>query len=337
LTRDFIGFLDSVYDLDADEATWLRGVARAARRGFGFATNGAYALRYDASDPRAFAISSFEDDGMAPRLAEHFRVDVAGFYAARPQLVTAMFQRTASGSARATAGVGRTTVWRGLGSMGVVDVVGINGLNPHGRGVHVGVATPALHQFSRAETTVWRRLSAHLAAGERLRNRLGRLTAAQVVDSADAVLTTSGKVLHATGESKLAQAREALHAAVIGIGRARGSLRRRDPDKSVEQWRALADARWSLIEHFEKDGKHYLLAQRNDPSTAPIEVLSDRERQVVALVALGQTNKLVAYELGIASSTVSVLLGRACRKLGVRTRDGVIAAYARWASPRPKP
>ena len=43
-------------------------------------------------------------------------------------------------------------------------------------------------------------------------------------------------------------------------------------------------------------------------------------RQVVALVALAHYNKLIGYELGLGFSTVRVLIHRAARKLGCRTR-----------------
>ena len=332
--RDYIGFIDAAYDFASDDESWLRGLARAARLGFGIENLGAYALRYDASAPAAFKVTAFEDDGMAAPLAEHFRVDVARFYAGHPELVAAAFRRTACGPAGAIPGMKRATVWAGLATIGVGDVAGINGLNPRGKGAHVGVPIPRIVRFDRDELTVWQRLAAHLAAAERLRDRV-RMTTDRA-GAADAVLSPRGKLLHATGESKVARARAALHEAVIDMEKARGALRRRDPARSVAMWRALADARWSLVEHYETDGKRYLLAERNDPATAPLDVLSARERQVVALVAMGQSNKLVAYELGIAASTVSVLLGRACRKLGAKTRGELTAAYLRCSKPRPE-
>jgi DNA-binding NarL/FixJ family response regulator len=48
--------------------------------------------------------------------------------------------------------------------------------------------------------------------------------------------------------------------------------------------------------------------------------LTARERQVAALAALGHANKVIAFELGIAQSTVAVLLSRAAHKLGAPTR-----------------
>jgi DNA-binding CsgD family transcriptional regulator len=44
--------------------------------------------------------------------------------------------------------------------------------------------------------------------------------------------------------------------------------------------------------------------------------LTDRERQVFTYAAMGQSNKLIAYSLGLAVSTVAAHLERARRKLG---------------------
>jgi DNA-binding NarL/FixJ family response regulator len=43
--------------------------------------------------------------------------------------------------------------------------------------------------------------------------------------------------------------------------------------------------------------------------------LTEREQQVLTLIETGRTRKEVAFDLGIAHSTVRVLLGRAVRKL----------------------
>jgi DNA-binding CsgD family transcriptional regulator len=46
-------------------------------------------------------------------------------------------------------------------------------------------------------------------------------------------------------------------------------------------------------------------------------------RVISLLTALGHANELIAYELGLAHSTVSVLLACARAKLGARTRPGI--------------
>ncbi len=65
--------------------------------------------------------------------------------------------------------------------------------------------------------------------------------------------------------------------------------------------------------------------------TIPLAELSSRETNAVALAAEGHGNKEIAYRMTIAASTVSVLLHRAARKLGVRSRPELVAAYRRRA------
>ena len=84
----------------------------------------------------------------------------------------------------------------------------------------------------------------------------------------------------------------------------------------VELWRALISGRWSVVEHFERDGKRYYLAHKNDPELAADRALTPRERQVFGYAELGHSDKLIAYSLGLSLSTVSTLLSSARRKLG---------------------
>jgi DNA-binding CsgD family transcriptional regulator len=97
-------------------------------------------------------------------------------------------------------------------------------------------------------------------------------------------------------------------------------MRRKDPDEAVALWRALVAGRWSLVEHFDHDGRRYLLARRNEPVAAKLAGLSLVEREVLALAALGHTNKLIAYQLGLTPSAVAMRLSRVAKKLGVSTR-----------------
>jgi len=58
--------------------------------------------------------------------------------------------------------------------------------------------------------------------------------------------------------------------------------------------------------------------------------LSPREREVLQLVAAGQTNRAIGLELSISEETVKTLLSRIYGKLGVRRRaEAVSAAHER--------
>jgi DNA-binding NarL/FixJ family response regulator len=66
-----------------------------------------------------------------------------------------------------------------------------------------------------------------------------------------------------------------------------------------------------------------------------VRALSTRERQVVSLLALGHSDKWIAYELGIGEGTVAAAIHTALRKLGVK-RSGDLAAvrHALGAAPQ---
>jgi DNA-binding NarL/FixJ family response regulator len=74
-----------------------------------------------------------------------------------------------------------------------------------------------------------------------------------------------------------------------------------------------------LLRHFRKTSP--------GRSTVPVNVLTDRETDVVRAVARGQTNNEIAAELFVAVSTVKTHLAAAQAKLGVRNRVEVAA----WA------
>ena len=213
---------------------------------------------------------------------------------------------------------------------GLRDSIGMLTIDPSGLGVLVNVGLARAQETTPAFRLRWARVMAHVGAGLRLR----RLAAGEP----EAVLDAAGKVHHATGVAKGKEARAALRFAARAIDRARA--KRADPDEATRLWRALVEGRWTLVDQFESDGRRYLLARPNPVPTNGAARLSKREEQVVALAALGRTNKLIAYELGLSVGTEATLLARAASKLGVRSRSGLIAEWqrresAREASPRP--
>lgn len=314
-----VSLIESAYRIDLSTEAWLQHVAAAASAALG-SSKGAVAFRYDASQGNWVHVGARGLHGIhAAFPAEFFNQPDAS-----PQAVAAImriFKTLRVGSLRDFIEHER------LGKLGEVldryeigGMVGVNGLDPSARGCMLLIAHRGGHVGSRAVHT-WHRLAAHISAGNRLRGLLESAleTNPDPTHCAEAVLASSGKMEHAQGPARHRSAREALRDALVRIHAARSG--RHDAGRSVSLWRGLVAGRWSLVEHFERDGRRYYLAHKNDPELAPDRTLTPREKQVLAYAELGYSNKLIAYSLGLSSSTVSTQLAKARRKIGKAVTD----------------
>ena len=89
----------------------------------------------------------------------------------------------------------------------------------------------------------------------------------------------------------------------------------------------------TLIDQFERDDRRWVLAIDNRPAPVGLAKLSEREREVVRQAILGLSNKVTAYNIGLAHSTVRVLLARAAAKLGAGSRAELVARPLPGAAP----
>ncbi len=164
----------------------------------------------------------------------------------------------------------------------------------------------------------WRRIAAHLVAGYRLARQRESLV--------DAVFSPAGRLLHRERAVGREQS-EALGGAARAIDRARGPLRHTDPDRALRIWRDLVGGRWSLVDHFDHDGRRFVVAKRNAPNKRSWSALTEREARVVAQMALGQSHKIIADALGISITAVASDLASARTKMGARSRLELAASY----------
>jgi DNA-binding CsgD family transcriptional regulator len=79
-----------------------------------------------------------------------------------------------------------------------------------------------------------------------------------------------------------------------------------------------------IIFDIEVDGSRYLIVRLPRPNQLPVQ-LSPRESEIVRLVALGHSNKIIADVLNISSWTVCTHLRRIFAKLGVGSRAAMVA------------
>ncbi len=199
------------------------------------------------------------------------------------------------------------------------DAVGLRANATPRSGIILTTHVAAGHRLRHRE--LWTRFASHLGAALRMR----RLKAEPSPNTARAVLLPNGRVEHADTEA--IEARAPLGTAARAIDRARGKLRRLDPEAAAAMWRTLVRGEWSLVDWYDHDGKRFLLAQENRIPSRSRPALTLREEQVVACAAMGHSNKLIAYDLGISVGSVAVLLGRAARKLGVSGRVALVRAF----------
>jgi DNA-binding CsgD family transcriptional regulator len=198
------------------------------------------------------------------------------------------------------------------------DTLGLIAADPSGHGCVFFRNEDNPRPVSRRATVLWERVAAHLVTGYRL--------ARESQGKAEAVLEPGGKVVHRENEVTREDA-SALSDAAKGIDRARGRLRRVDPERALSLWQGLVSGRWSLVDQFDNDGRRFVMAKRNAITPRGWDVLSERQTQILAYLAEGQAPKIIAYQLGLSMTTVSSDLSRAMRNLSVRSRLELVAAY----------
>src|SRR5580692_12477565 len=95
------------------------------------------------------------------------------------------------------------------------------------------------------------------------------------------------------------------------------------PEDTHDELRQDSDAE-EIILDIEVDGARYVLIRF--PKSAQLRVqLSPRETEIVRLVAMGHSNKIIADVLSISSWTVCTHLRRIFAKLGVGSRAAMVA------------
>ena len=150
----------------------------------------------------------------------------------------------------------------------------------------------------------------------------------------EAVLGPDGRIQPAVDPSRSKATLSRLKQSALAIARSGGTVHELDSDKAVDEWKGLIAARWTLLEVCETDGRKYLIACQNSSRPQGPHCLTEREQEVVEFAAMGHYNKLIAYTLGISHSTVRVLIARAARKLGARSRDELVRRCTSRAAQR---
>jgi DNA-binding NarL/FixJ family response regulator len=75
---------------------------------------------------------------------------------------------------------------------------------------------------------------------------------------------------------------------------------------------------------------HVIAAVHHDGQVPGVEQLTARERDVLALIGEGRSNREIAQELTVTEKTVKTHVSNILRKLGVRDRTQAALIAARW-------
>ena len=208
------------------------------------------------------------------------------------------------------------------------DVLYLTAMDRKGAGVAIVAPLKKVTTLSAHEAQRWQMLAAHVEAGHRLRRGLSDIQAGEgsgLPIGAEAVLDpTNLRVTDAIGPAQQSSATQKLREAALSVDRARGKMRKDDPEQALAIWKALVRGRWSIVDWFDTDGRRYVLGVPNSPSVSDPRGLTERERQIVVEAIMGHTNKMTAYRLGLSKSRVSSVLRSAMRKLGVQTRAQLV-------------
>jgi DNA-binding CsgD family transcriptional regulator len=322
---DFVAIIEACYADSSDEGEWLRGLV-AATEAACTCHDGVIAYTFDANRPGGFrqglsaASASITPAAVAEALSLVRRQEphTLKLFAPYPpaNLLSEALRVVPELDWKAVSGTPAT--------VGFADVLGIRGANHDGTGVILALGQARMRRFAPRTRGALGRVARHLAAAHRLRKRL-----AECRSLPDAVLSPSGKVEHLEPGVAGPAERQALPRAARAMDLARGRLRRTDPERATELWRALVEGKWSVVESVESDGKRLLLARRNELKVARPAHLTAEVRQVVALAASGFSNKQIAYELGLSPSRTSELLVTGLKQLGNISR----LELGRWYRP----
>ena len=327
---DPIAILEMAYDLEGSESQWLQRVVETTSSSLGDG-QGVCGWTYDVNASDACDVRNMTSIGVDPRMMDAglqfdrtlpdavrrtvvqvYRTGFVGNLTAAPDAL-----RRAGLDARVASQFQRV-LDEFVRGWSFTDGFWINAQDPTRIGCLMSAPMRVRRRSNARNVHQWRCVAAHVATAFRIRRQFAEWSAAApgaAPPRPEAVLRPDGRLEHAEGTARDDPARVALRRAVRAFDRARGALRRHDPDEAISIWRALVAGRWSLVDHFDSDGRRYVVAHRNDANVPDARGLTLRERQVMAYAALGHANKVIAYELGLAPSTVAGHLARAHDKL----------------------
>jgi len=309
-------FLEEIYRFDGALADWTRRVAEGVQafidRGLG-----AWACVYELTEQGEVAFVAMECVGRSAGLEEALEASCR----ARPPRPGEPVVDTLRISVERRRARDTATRLGIIPSLGAVDTLRVGVTDPEGFGLAFGAPVGSSVRLSRRETRVLARVLGHLHTALRARRRLEKRGAER--------RAPGDQRLVGAAERDAANAREPMRRVVVAIDRLRGSVHAASPESVLEAWEAMLAGRWVLVDRFESGGRRFLVARPSTRGAGAPTSLSPVETVCALRVAMGCSSKLIAYELGLAESTVSTHLRSAMRKLHIRSRVELASLLSR--------
>jgi len=311
-----IDIVEAAYRLEGTETEWLAAVLFQARPDVDTGC-GVYGFTGNEAVPNFAASPVFVqhdlDPGFGARLAElNRKAPRAVDELVRTRLVTC-------GGLEQTLGPDSPIVrsFRNvMKATGVKDGFSLFAQDAEGGSVTLSAPSRSVVNLAPRVRGIWRRVGLHVASSLRLRRRLAEQGTVRV-----ALLDPSGKMQDAS--NAIAQdptAQAVLGRAVAAMEQARSHAVRSSPEHALALWQGLVAGEWSLVEHWESGGRRYLAAYRNRPEVRDPRALTPTECATLKYLALGATNKEIAFALGLPAGTVSSSVTKVMKKLRVKRR-----------------
>lgn len=313
---------DAVYSLEPDDTAWMHGILSAVHLDC-IGSDAAFVGLGEISDGRAIPIASVATDEELARECRRGASLLPAFYVGLRARSFASTDFQLVGHQ-----IRDLPQWDFLESRDVQDVFVVSAFVTSGRFLAFGGHLPvAAERWPTSLVEEWEAVALHAAAGTELRHAraTGRASVA-------AVFGRDGTCVHAEGDAT--RERTFLRESVRRLERSRSRFR--DVPTPAEGRRPFVEARWTLVDQFDSDGKHFIVAyaiEDDAPGEEPkaLEALSPQEQRVMNLIAAGWPFKLIAYQLGISEGAVASYAHRARTKL--RTRQGDLTGRRRRRAP----
>jgi DNA-binding CsgD family transcriptional regulator len=326
-TSSLIDLVEVAYDLEKPDSEWLQSLIDAGApildQGLGI-----FAIKFMSPPPDGGGAQVAIDDVYLHSIREDYP---KRFDDARMLIPPGIYQKLAP--------PGFASTWSEMSAdypqisidflrvLGHSDVLGIHASDPNGVGILINAPLAEAGRLTPRARERWQMLGAHIASAFRLRQGLKSMATdssravTHLPRNAEAVFDIeSFRTVDQIGRAEGGRVLNALRTAARTVDEARGALRRDDPEKALDIWKVLVSGRWSMVDWFDTDGRRFVLAIPNSPELSDPRGLTEQESQVVSYLLLGDTNKLIAYRLGLSASRVSGLLKSAMSKLGVTSK-----------------